>query len=76
VKRGYLQNWYYEPFKVSKVFLINGVYKYTLSSFVDDKEIKYNFYQDQLQAIDPRYVSDYIKSYRKNAAKVVDSEEP
>lgn len=76
VKRGYMQNWYYEPFKISKIFLINGVYKFALSSYVDDAEIKYYFYQDQLQPIDPNYVSDYIRLFRKNAADIVDSEQP
>jgi hypothetical protein len=76
VKRGYMQNWYYEPFKISKVFLINGVYKFALSSYVDDKEIKYYFYQDQLQAIDPNYVADYIRLYRKNAADIAASNMP
>ena len=75
IKRGYMQNWYYEPFKISRMFLINGVYKYSLASYVDDKEIKYYFYQDQLQAIDPEYVADYIHLYRENAAHIVDSEE-
>lgn len=76
VKRGYMQNWYYEPFYISKVYLIKGVYKFSISSYVDNKEIKYNFYQDQLQKIDPEYASDYIKIYSKNATKIVDSEEP
>lgn len=76
VKRGYMQNWYYEPFYISKVFLINGVYKFSISSYVDNKEIKYNFYEDQLQKIDPQYASDYIKIYSKNAPKIVDFEEP
>ena len=76
VKRGYMQNWYYEPFKITKIFLINGVTKYALSSYVDDKEIKYYFYQDQLQAIDPNYVADYIRLYRENAADIAVSEEP
>lgn len=75
VKQGYMQNWYYEPFRVSKVFLINGIYKFSLSSYVDGKEIRYNFYQDQLQKINPDYVSDYIKLYVKNASKIVESEE-
>jgi hypothetical protein len=33
VKRGYMQNWYYEPFYISKVFLIQGIYKYSLKSY-------------------------------------------
>lgn len=76
VKRGYLQNWYYEPFKITKVFLINGVYKFALSSYTDDREIKYYFYQDQLQPIDPNYVADYIRLFRKNAADIADSQQP
>lgn len=75
IKRGYMQNWYYEPFYISKVFLIQGIYKFSLSSYVDGKEIKYNFYEDQLQKIDPQYASDYIKIYGKNAVKTADSEE-
>lgn len=75
VKRSYMQNWYYEPFKISRIFLIKGVYKYSISSYIDGKEIKYNFYEDQLQLIDPKYAADYIHAYRKNAAKIADSEE-
>lgn len=75
IKQGYMQNWYYEPFYISKVFLINGVYKYALKGYADDKELKYNFYDDQLQPIDPEYVSDYIRYYVKNGAKIADSEE-
>jgi hypothetical protein len=52
-----------------RIFLIKGVYKYSISSYIDGKEIKYNFYEDQLQLIDPKYAADYIHAYRKNAAK-------
>ena len=68
-KSSYKMNYYYEPFKVIRSYLINGVYKYTLASFVDGKEIKYYFYDDQLQKIDNRYVSDYIIAFRKNRPK-------
>lgn len=76
VKRGYMQNWYFEPFHISKVFLIQGVYKYSLKSYADDTEIKYNFYEDQLQRIDPRFVSDYIRLYVEKGSKIADSEVP
>ena len=66
-KASYKLNYYYEPFKVVRSYLINGVYKYTLASFVDGKELKYYFYDDQLQKIDNRYVSEYIIAYRKNS---------
>ena len=75
VKRGYMQNYYYEPFKISRVILIHGVYKYSIASYTDDREIKYYFYEDQLQRIDPRYASDYIHAYRQNTPHIVDSEE-
>ena len=65
-KSSYKLNYYYEPFKVTRSHLINGVYKYTLGSFVDGKDLKYYFYDDQLQKIDKRYVSEYIIAFRKN----------
>lgn len=76
VKQGYMQNWYYEPFRISKVFLINGVYKFSLASYEDGRDLKYNFYQDQLQKINPEYASDYIKIYLKNGIKIANSEDP
>ena len=65
-KQSYMTNFYYEPFQVVKNHLINGVYKYTLASYVDGKELKYYFYDDQLQHIDNRYVLEYISAFRKN----------
>ena len=65
-KSSYKLNYYYEPFKVVRSYLIRGVYKYTLASYVDGKELKYYFYDDQLQKIDNQYVSEYIIAYRKN----------
>lgn len=66
-KASYKNNWYFEPFKVVKKYCINGVYKYTLAPFTDTtKELKYHFYDDQLQKIDYRYVSVYISAYRFN----------
>jgi hypothetical protein len=75
VKRGYMQNFYYEPFKISRIILIRGVYKYSISSYTDNREIKYYFYEDQLQRINPQHAADYIRAYRRNAAHIVDSEE-
>lgn len=68
-KQSYKLNWYYEPFKVVKTYLINGVNKYTLASYTDGKELKYYFYDDQLQNIDKRYVSTYISAFLKNHEK-------
>ena len=65
-KSSYKLNYYYEPFKVVRSYLIRGVYKYTLASYADGKELKYYFYDDQLQKIDNRHVSEYIIAYRKN----------
>jgi hypothetical protein len=64
-KVGYMQNWYYEPFKVVRSALVNGAYKHALAPFTDlDTELKYHFYEDQVQPVDPRFVADYIKAFR------------
>ena len=69
-KQSYKLNWYYEPFRVSKTYLINGVYKHTLAPYTNlDKDLKYYFYEDQLQLIDLRSASDYIRAYVKQAKK-------
>jgi hypothetical protein len=75
IKRGYMQNYYYEPFKISRIILIRGVYKYGIASYTDNREIKYYFYEDQLQQINPQHAADYIRAYRRNAAHIADSEE-
>lgn len=74
-KQGYMQNWYYEPFYISKQYLINGVYKYSLASYVDNQELKYNFYPDQLQLINPEHAAAYIKNWLRNGVKIVEKEE-
>lgn len=74
-KKGYMQNWYYEPFYISKQYLIQGVYKYQISSYSDQKPVKYNFYPDQLQLINPEHASEYIKNWLKNGVRIVESEE-
>lgn len=69
-KQSYMLNWYYEPFRISKTYFINGVYKHTLAPYTNlDKDLKYYFYEDQLQLIDLRTASDYIRAYVKTAAQ-------
>ena len=65
-KQSYMLNYYYEPFYIYGYKLINGVYKYTLANYIDRSVLKYNFYDDQLQKIDNRYVLPYIHAFRKN----------
>jgi hypothetical protein len=65
-KQSYKLNWYYEPFRISKSYLVNGIYKHTLAPYTNlDKDIKYYFYEDQLQLIDLSYASDSILAYVK-----------
>ena len=66
-KKSYMTNFYYEPFEVVKYYGINGVYKYQLASYERTRPIlKYYFYQDQLQRINPIFASEYIKKYHTN----------
>lgn len=63
-KQSYMTNYYYEPFEVVSYYGINGVYKYTLASYERTRpKLKYTFYQDQLQPINPNFAAEYIKMY-------------
>jgi hypothetical protein len=74
VKRGYMQNGTTSP-STFQSLLDPGIYKYSLKSYSDHSELKYNFYEDQLQKIDPEFVSDYIRIYVEKGAKIADFEE-
>lgn len=62
-KKSYDQNWYYEPYYVSKIVTFNGIAKYEISSYNDLLPIKYYFYHDMLKPIDPRVSAEYITKY-------------
>jgi len=62
-KRSYDRNWYTEPFYISKVHKFQGIYKYTLSSYIGDEPLKYTFYPDQLQHLDRRIAFQYVQNY-------------
>ena len=64
-KKSYDQNWYYEPYYISKIVSFNGIAKYELSTYSDMKTIKYYFYHDMLKPIDPRVSAEYITKYLK-----------
>lgn len=76
LKKGYLQNYFYEPFYISKLFYHQGIYRYCIASYEDNRDIKYKFYADELQKIDSKHASEYINKWLKNAAKIANSEEP
>lgn len=63
-KQSYMTNYYYEPFEVVSYYGINGIYKYTLASYERTRpKLKYTFYEDQLQPINPDSAAEYIKMY-------------
>lgn len=62
-KTSYDRPWYTEPFYVSRVVLFRGLYKYWIRSYLDNQQVKYSFYPDQLQALDPTIASEYIHKY-------------
>lgn len=62
-KKSYDQNWYYEPFYISKIITFNGISKYEISGYNDMVPVKYHFYHDMLKPIDPRVSAEYITKY-------------
>ena len=62
-KKSYEGNWYNEPFFVSKKVKFNGIAKYEITSYLDLQTVKYYFYADMLQRIDPKVSAEYIKKY-------------
>jgi hypothetical protein len=62
-KKSYDGNWYYEPFIISKIVTFNGISKYEITAIEDNQKVKYYFYSDMLQKIDPRVASEYVKNY-------------
>lgn len=62
-KKSYDGNWYNEPYYVSKRVTFGGISKYEITAYIDYKTIKYWFYEDMLQIIDPLVASEYIKKY-------------
>lgn len=62
-KKSYDGNWYNEPYFVSKKVKFNGIAKYEITAYLDLKPIKYYFYADMLQRIDPQVSAEYIKKY-------------
>lgn len=62
-KKSYDQNWYYEPFFVSRIITFNGISKYEITAYDDLLPVKYYFYYDMLQPIDPRVSAEYITKY-------------
>ena len=70
-----MQNWYYEPFRITKIVSFRGVYKYGISPYNEETPLKYWFYEDQLQQINPEVASQYIRAWLKNGVKIADSEE-
>lgn len=63
-KKSYDQNWYYEPFSVVGKTKVNGIIKYQLIDLIRGDMIKYHFYRDQLQVIDPTVSQEYVKKWR------------
>jgi hypothetical protein len=69
-KQSYMTNYYYEPFEVVSYYGINGVYKYTLASYERARpKLKYTFYQDQLQRINPEIAVEYIQKYHSKISR-------
>lgn len=69
-KQSYMTNYYYEPFEVVSYHGINGVYKYTLASYERTRpRLKYTFYQDQLQRINPEIAAEYIQKYHSKKSR-------
>ncbi len=62
-KKSYEGNWYNEPFYVSKKVKFNGIAKYEITAYSDLEPIKYYFYADMLQRIDPKVSAKYIRKY-------------
>lgn len=62
-KLSYDQNWFYEPFFVTKTITFNGITKYRLGSHTSEEELDYYFYADQLQVIDPRIAAKYVEKW-------------
>lgn len=62
-KKSYDQNWYYEPFYISKIITFNGISKYEISGYNDMVPVKYYFYSDMLKPIDPKVSAEYIRKY-------------
>lgn len=62
-KKSYDQNWNYEPYYISKIVSFNGIAKYEISGYDDLNPVKYYFYRDMLQPINPRISAEYITKY-------------
>lgn len=68
-KKSYERPYATEPFYVSKIIYMQGIYKYQVRSFTNNEEVKYNFYTEQIQPIDPKIAPIYIKNYVKHEQK-------
>lgn len=69
-KQSYMTNYYYEPFEIVSRYGINGIYKYTLASYERTRpKLKYYFYQDQLQPINPDIAAEYIQKYHSKKSR-------
>jgi hypothetical protein len=62
-KKSYENNWYNEPYFVSKIVKFNGIAKYEITAYLDMKPIKYYFYSDMLQPIERGVAVEYIHKY-------------
>lgn len=62
-KKGYMQNWTYEPYWISNYKKVQNVYKYTLTAFQDNQEAIYYYYSDQIQPINPKIANIYISKF-------------
>lgn len=62
-KKSYDQNWYYEHFFISRIITFNGISKYEITAYDDLIPVKYYFYYDMLQPIDPSVSAEYITKY-------------
>lgn len=60
-KNSYEYPWYLEPFRITEKRTIHGITQYRLKDYYLGKEVKWWVYRDQIQVIDPRVASDYIK---------------
>lgn len=69
-KTSYERAYYTEPFYISKVIFFQGLYKYQVRSYTNNEAVKYNFYTEQLQLINPKIAQKYITNYIAHYASI------
>lgn len=62
-KKSYHRPWFSEPYYISKIINVQGIYKYKIRSYKGDEDVKYYYYTNQLQPIPPDIAHEYITKW-------------